>query len=567
MKTLKPLQLRTLGLIIATSALTGCLFPEDKGTIENVGTPVSGEGNFTVTAPTDGGTTTPGDTTPTTPTSPVDPNPPVTQPSGPDFMFSINNGDNYTNAGSITLRVATDLPTYFNFKVSSNELCDGGTWARLDDTLAAQLTVTNFAHNAKNNYSVQFKDVDGTLSDCLKASIIHDDQGPDILFTKYPMQTLEEGASGEIIAQVTDISPITSVVCTLNDITKACLSGTNVIALSQMPAGSYTFTIKATDSHGYSNTKSVSWTVVNKARLLTQTLLVKDDRKVDVLIVIDNSGSMQYEQQSMAKRVQNMLSVLRGLDYRIGVTTTDPNVTHTSNKVTYYGDGDLIPISGLAGKLWIDSTMSESAAQVALGNTLQRPETGSGVEQAILATYRFIEKATTPAPVGQVATGIQTFFRDGANFATLVISDEDESANTVKNDPENLLKLISTQFANQKAFSWHSIITKPGDTQCKNTYGATYGERYAKLSTLTGGIIGSVCEADYATQVSGIANEIRNLIKNITLTCAPLEGYAITVKKDGVAYADTFVLDGLNLKFSNPLEPGTYTVDYACLKQ
>src|SRR5690606_34653408 len=96
-------------------------------------------------------------------------------------------------------------------------------------------------------------------------------------------------------------------------------------------------------------------------------------RKVDVLIVIDNSGSMEYEQRNMAQRVRNFISILRGLDWQIGVTTTDPrNVT--------LGDGRLVPIHGTKNQYIFDSAMDEDQAQNLLGLTLQRPETGSGTE-------------------------------------------------------------------------------------------------------------------------------------------------------------------------------------------
>lgn len=536
---------KLLLLALSISTLPGCfLFPEDKGTVENVGTPVLGEGDFTVAPPEQ--------------VESIPPQPPSAGDPAGEFLFSIDDGAPYTHNDQITLFISTTLPTYFYYKVSSNNICDGGVWANLSEDLKAQVVVTNFSKNARNNYSVRFRDVDGTLGECFTASIIHDNEGPDILFTKYPMASLEEGASTEIIVDVKDVSPITSVTCTMNQIVKNCFAGTNTIQLSQLPAGDYTFTVKAADVFGYISTKSVFWTVVNKAKLLTQTVLVKDDRKVDVLVIIDNSGSMAYEQQSMGSRVKNMLSILRGLDYRIAVTTTDPDATRTSAGYVKYGDGDLIPISGQGGKLWIDSAMDETVAQQALSQTLQRPETGSSVEQGIRAAYRFIEKAT--------ATGGIPFFREGANFATLIISDEDESANTEKNDPEKLLQLIASKFDNQKAFSWHSIVTKPGDTDCRSTYGAVWGERYKKITELTGGILGSVCEADYASQVSGIATEIRNLIKNITLTCEPLSISPIKVTRNGVDYTIPYTIEGVNMKFADILEPGEYKIDYACLK-
>lgn len=557
MKNLR--QLRILVLMLATLSLTGCLFPEDKGAVEAVATPLPGEGNFTVAPPAEQPPTNVGNQEPSQPPSqPVVVPPP--QPQEPEFFFNIDNGRPYSSQDTLNIFIRTDLPTYFNYKLSANQTCSGGQWELLDETLQTTKLVTNFAKNSLLHYSVIFRDVDGTLSDCMKASIVHDNQGPLILFTKYPVGTLEEGSTGEIIVEVKDISPITSVTCSLNAISKPCLAGTNVVSLTQMPAGTYNFEVKALDIHGFESKSNVTWTVVNRVRYLTHTVNVKDDRKVDILIVIDNSGSMEYEQQSMASRVRNMLAILRGLDYRIAVTTTDPSATRTTNGVRFYGDGDLIPIVGLNGQLWVDSNMNETSAQDLLGRTLQRPETGSGSEQGIRATYRFIEKATA---VGQSIN----FFRDGANFATLVISDEDESANTEKNDPAKLLELISTRFNSQKAYSWHSIVTKPGDTACRNTHGAAYGERYKIITGLTGGILGSVCETDYASQVNGIATEIRNLVKNITLTCEPLSTHPITVTRNGVAFTVPFTVEGVNLKFADTLEPGEYKVNHACLRQ
>ncbi|MFN9065653.1 MAG: hypothetical protein ACK5V3_00375, partial [Bdellovibrionales bacterium] len=482
------------------------LISEDKGTVE-VGTPPGTEADFTVNPPPD---------SPVIPGSggsgggPIvsDPDSPSNDDEGtptdePEFSFTINNGAPYVLVDSVQLQFSTIFTSFNRIKVSYNDNCSGGIF----EPLVPTMTTTNFVRNSRVSFSVIFRDVDGIQTNCFSASIIHDNKGPDILFSKYPLQSIEQGQTGEIQFSVTDVSPIAEVKCKLNSIERSCLPGQNLVSLSQMPEGSYTFTVDAKDIHGFTSTKSVQWEVVSRARFLSQSILIKEEKKVDVLIVIDNSGSMSFEQKNMSVRVRNMLAILRGFDYRIAVTTTDPNTTRTSSGKTYYGDGDLIPIHGQNGARWVDSTLDEQVAQQALGLTLQRSEVGSGSEQGIKATYRFIERATTPG------NALSTFFREGANFATLVISDEDESANTDKNDPEKLLALISSKFSQQKAYSFHSIITKPGDTACYNGEGATYGHRYKRISDLTGGVIGSVCESDYAAQVQGIATSIRDLIK------------------------------------------------------
>lgn len=54
-------------------------------------------------------------------------------------------------------------------------------------------------------------------------------------------------------------------------------------------------------------------------------IVIRDNRDVDILFVIDNSGSMAEEQARLARNFPTFISALDGMgaDYRIGITTTD----------------------------------------------------------------------------------------------------------------------------------------------------------------------------------------------------------------------------------------------------
>jgi len=364
-------------------------------------------------------------------------------------------------------------------------------------------------------------------------------------------------------------------------IEKECRAGAQTVNFTGLPVGTYTFTIKAEDEWGYQSGQIVRWVVVNGTKLVNQTVKIADDRKVDILFVIDNSGSMGYEQKNMAARVGTMLNVIKGIDWQIAATTTDPTGETPARSVTVkngsstqiqqiaaqpppaWADGQLLPFIDTFTKssvLMLNSSMDQRSAQAMLGATLQRKETGSGSEQAIYAVNRFIERSKT------TNSQYKNFFRENSNFAVVVISDEDESANGPKNDPENLIKTVSASFTEKKVFTWHSIIAKPKDVDCIRSEGAAFGYRYDKLSRLTGGLIGSVCAQDYGAQVAGIAEGIRNMNKSLALTCTPISNTAITVKLNGVKLANSFTLEGLNLKFQDVLQPGTYSLEYQCLK-
>ena len=534
-----------INLLLCVFLLNSCDFVQNSGAQETstqaTNTPPS---DFTVSQDQNSQPTTPNDNS-TLPS-------PTTSPNPDDISFeegfTINQGALKTNTATVTLDLKTLTPYYI--KVGTAMDCSDGNWQNYQSSLD-----WNLSHlNSNNIITVRFQDWEGSLSPCYRRSIIHDNQGPEILFAKYPTAIVEENTTAEIIAQVTDnLSPVTTVKCRLNDIIKSCFSGENQIKISNLPQGNYTFTVEASDDLQNVSVKSIQWQVNSLYKNLTQEILVNDYRKIDILFVIDNSGSMEYEQKSMAQRTSQFLSLLRGLDFQIAITTTDPrNIS--------LGDGRLVPIKRDAGGYIIDSNQEISSAQTQLSQTLQRSEVGSGSEQGIRSVYRAIERYKNNE------SNLRSFFRDHAQFAVVLISDEDESDNTTKNDPQSLINLISSTWQQQKRFSFHSIITKPGDTQCRGTYGYSYGERYKTMSELTGGLIGSVCEMDYSNQVKDIAEGIRSLLKTLTLDCPPSNQKSITVFKDGVALSDPFSVEGVNLRFQNELLPGKYNVNYSCLK-
>lgn len=526
---------------------TSCKLTSDESVSETVtqsstpgaGTPVTDfsvvEDNGPVVPPNDNPTTLP---------------PPVLNPGDTEFEegFSIDRDAAYTSQSFVDLTFRTLTP--FKIKIGTSMNCSDGQWE--DYVAEKRINLTDL--NRSITYSVMFQDWEGGRSMCFRKSIIHDNIGPEVVFQTYPAASVEVGVSSEISFFVRDDRSQTIIVdCSLNEIVKPCFYGNNKVTLPSLPVGNYTFTVTAKDDLQNVTTRSVNWVVHSLYKQVVQKVTVNNYKKVDVLFVIDNSGSMQYEQQSMAQRTSQFLSILQGLDYQIAITTTDPRNVNL-------GDGRLIPLTGGNGKKIIDASMQVSTAQNYLSQTLQRPETGSGDEQGIRSVYRAIERYNSNE------SDFKSFFRDGAQLSVVLISDEDESANTTKNDPASLLSLINSTWSGQKRFNFNSIITRPGDTACRSTYGYSYGERYKTISDMTGGVLGNVCDMDYTSQVSGVADEIRRLLKTLTMSCQPLSQFPIVIKKDGVAVSHAYNIEGLNIKFTTELDPGSYEVEYTCLK-
>lgn len=532
-------------MALVSLAMAGCL--ENNGATE-----ISGELNdnadFSVNPPA---TEDPG----TGESGSVDPDEDDVVSTDPTLLdgFTINKGDKLTASTTLLLDF---YPPFFasHTKISEGESCVGGQWEAFVDSRG----YTSQKTNQKVVLGVQFRDHDGRTSQCYNKDIYIDQIGPEILFAKYPSTTVEEGTDVEIIFSVTDIGAgVKDVTCNVAGVNKACLAGENKVIFPKLAAGQYTLKVSATDKLNHASEKSITFTVSSLYKQLVHRVQVNQYNKVDILFVIDNSGSMEYEQKSMASRVRNFLDVVQGLDWQIAITTTDPRSGYTG------GDGVLVPLYGKPGQYILNSGMNYDDAKNTLSKTLQRSETGSGAEQGINAAYRSVERSLSSKP------GVNAnFIRSDAQLAVVVISDEDESANAHRNDPQNFLTYIQTAFNGQKAMSFHSIITRPNDLACKNAHGATYGQRYAQISNLTGGVIGDVCATDYAAQVQGIAEGVRKTLKSVTLTCAPVVDAtrSVLVLKDGQVYNGTRRLEGLNLVFDEMLPAGNYEIYHSCVK-
>jgi hypothetical protein len=289
--------------------------------------------------------------------------------------------------------------------------------------------------------------------------------------------------------------------------------------------------------------------------------------KVDVLIVVDNSGSMDFEQSNMADRFDTMIDQLAGLDWRLAITTTEINIPGNTNRNR--ADGQILQIAN--NKYFISSSDDMNIARQQFANTIQRSEEGSSAEQGIFATYRALERAK------DAGTNNSLFIRADAALSVVVVTDANETPFggnlTDRNYPTKFLEYMAVSYA-AKSFSFHSIIVKRDDRACLNLAGSGnegYGLFYEDLSTRTGGIIGSVCEVDYGSQLRDIGKASANLVRNISLDCAPVDSDKNGMKDvvlsnvtNPAAVIPAYTINGNQLQFAVALDPAQYRVNYTC---
>jgi hypothetical protein len=251
--------------------------------------------------------------------------------------------------------------------------------------------------------------------------------------------------------------------------------------------------------------------------------------KIDILMVVDNSESMERDQQKMATKFQSFIANLSDLDYQIGVTTTDAGPEY---KPGYTGILDYFD-----GKSMKFITPKTPNKEVLFKQTVQRKETlncyktgshcGSNTEEPMYASILAMHWHNS------YNAG---FFRDGADLAIVVISDEDEKSNLSFNPhkPQEVLDEAKLIWGEKKVVKGYGIIVQPGDKKCLHDQawerflgaGAYYGTYVAELARLTGGETGSICQKDYSDSLKAITKNMRQnlLYKEVVLAHTPVVG-------------------------------------------
>jgi hypothetical protein len=305
--------------------------------------------------------------------------------------------------------------------------------------------------------------------------------------------------------------------------------------------------------------------------LTSQTAEVKANKDVDILFVVDNSGSMEAEQIGIGNKINGFLDKIKTLNWQIALTTTDPNqnTLDAAGAIRGWGDGMFRPFESNAGSEFVlkAANLSASTAQTKLSNAIAVGIKGAGNERGINATYRAIERSS-------ISGSMQSeFFRKDARLAVVAISDEDECSTGPASGcpskgtsvPQNLVNLVQQKFGTSKVFSFNSIVY---DSSC--TTGGTIGATYQQLSNLTGGLLGSVCSSDFSSPLTALGNKVVDLLSSVSLSCVPQDvtkdGQAdlVVVLADGSKQTDGFEINGATVTFTPALDEGTYELKYYC---
>ncbi len=293
--------------------------------------------------------------------------------------------------------------------------------------------------------------------------------------------------------------------------------------------------------------------------------------KIDILWVVDNSGSMSSSQNNLTSNFNSFISTFaaKNLDFKMAFTTTDA-YRYAANfqnnpKCAEFRDRELnASCNNAAGStasgFKIITPTVPGAAQ--LQNVFTANATtgilGNGDERA----FSSFQAALTHTVNDQYA-----FLRPDSFLAVIIVSDEDDfswngtsnKSGSGPNDPAlypisqfvGFLDTITGTTGALRRYNVSSIAIFDSACQAQlnaQSSGRLIGVRYGQLADATSGIKSSLC-GNFGAALSTIADQIISLATQFYLTRIP-KPETITVKVNGVDVPEANV---------NPLGDGGWT--------
>jgi hypothetical protein len=254
------------------------------------------------------------------------------------------------------------------------------------------------------------------------------------------------------------------------------------------------------------------------------------DNKIDILWVVDNSGSMANLQANVAANFESFISQFAGknYDFQMAVTTTDAWLESKGNNYQNCGQTTGISAYRANSGYAILTPNTPNLADAFIDNISQGVE-GCGDERAFSS---MIEALGNP-------DNIQLGFpRADAFLAVIIVSDEDDFSHddgeplfNDHNDPrihdvslyDEALQIITGSNSSRRTYNVSSIAIFDQACVEENDPWGVLATRYESLVDTTDGVKASVCANDFSSNLEEIQQKIVVLSTQFFLSREPIE--------------------------------------------
>tara|TARA_R110002020_G_scaffold37124_25_gene112144 strand:+ start:6425 stop:8056 length:1632 start_codon:yes stop_codon:yes gene_type:complete len=264
---------------------------------------------------------------------------------------------------------------------------------------------------------------------------------------------------------------------------------------------------------------------------------------VDILFVVDNSGSMSGNQSNLKNNFDDFMAVFvsAGVDYQVALITTDQS--------SFVGDV-ITPLT--------PDPVGEFEDQVDLIGS-----SGYAIEKGLWFAY---ESTTTGDASSSSSSG---FLRSSARLVVVYISDEPDGStsmtygggSTTMTPSDYSASLLSLKTSSDLVVA-HAVA---GDypSGCSSNGGATFGDGYYDVVNDLGGTFMSICDSDWSVTMDTLARDSMSIL-SFPLSDTPIED-TIAATVDGVASTDwTYDYSTNSVTFTvAPSDGSTINITYA----
>lgn len=303
-------------------------------------------------------------------------------------------------------------------------------------------------------------------------------------------------------------------------------------------------------------------------------------RKVDILWVVDSSGSMAPKQARLAANFQGFINQLvtanPPIDFHIAVTSTDTDDTNARGKLRPWSLGasseNYISCTPMNGTVVCNTGANLNSVITAFGQMSAVGINGSAAERGLYAAYLALTEPTNiTTPV------FDRFIRPDAALYVVVVSDEDDASctpmtrqTTCTADPgcrcapdgtltgsgnwgstDYFVRFLETYkgYGNANSVALAAIVATDSDPVpsqfgdptphvgcCRVLDGGTCptsgtndggfeiaysGDRYADVANATGGVTVSICQQDFSGALSSLGYAASGLRTDFRLSRGP----------------------------------------------
>ncbi|MBP9707224.1 MAG: VWA domain-containing protein [Oligoflexales bacterium] len=290
----------------------------------------------------------------------------------------------------------------------------------------------------------------------------------------------------------------------------------------------------------------------------TTTFLQSDETppKVDILVVVDNSGSMEEEQANLAPKLSALLEHIKSIDWQINVIATD----NACPKQSY------LPLNSEMDPEDVEKKFEEA---VSLGTGGDHNERGILMAVSNLLGIKAGKCSQAPMP----------WLREKSKIAIIFVTDENEA--DVNEDFVANKDLLLAAFkelnrkVNSEAKAYGLLNLGAGSKKC--AYESQQSVLYQEAVFATGGFFGNICASDYSTVLGEISQDVSYLtslriqlsgepvyssmsVSLVDSTSLPASGS--TLGGGGGLFLDWLIIGDM-LVLAKPLEPGSLiTIKY-----